>query len=64
MLAPVGQLLLELVAGILDTLACGLNVVDRNASVTEPFVWLGVAVGDLVAVVGLGTVIVGEFDDA
>lgn len=52
------ELLLELVAGILKTLACGLNVVDGDAGVTEALVRILVAVVDLVVWIVLSTVVV------
>lgn len=62
--APVGQLLLELVAGVLDALAGGLDVVDADARVAEAAVGLGVAVVDLVLGVVLGAVVVRQLDEA
>ena len=45
--AAVGQLLLELVAGVFDARAGCLDVVDADADVAEAAVGFGVAVGDL-----------------
>lgn len=56
--AAVGELLLEGVSGILDTLAGSLDIVDTDTGVTEAAVRLGVAVVDLVVRVILGAVIV------
>jgi hypothetical protein len=56
--ATVGELLLELVAGILDALASGLDVVDGDADVAEAAVGLGVARVDLVLGVVLSAVVV------
>jgi hypothetical protein len=58
--ATVGQLLLELVAGILDALAGGLDVVDADAGVAEAAVRLLVTGSDGEVGVVLSAVVVGE----
>lgn len=58
-----GEFLLERVTGILDPLACGLDVVDRDSKVTKPTVRLSVAIGHAVVRVILGAVVVGELED-
>jgi hypothetical protein len=58
--ATVSKLLLELVTGIFNTLACCLDVVDTDARVTEPAVRLFVAVLHRVIGIILSTVVVGE----
>ncbi len=60
--APLGELLLELVAGVFDALAGGLDVVYGDADVTESAARVGVAVGDGVVGVILGAVVVGQLD--
>jgi hypothetical protein len=62
--APVRQLLLEPVPGLLDALARGLQVVDADARVAEAAVRLDVAVVDLVLGVVLGAVVVRQLDEA
>jgi hypothetical protein len=62
--APVGQFLLKLVAGVFNTLACGLDVIDADADMTEAFVGFFVAVINGIGIVRLGAVIVGEFENA
>lgn len=62
--AAVRQLLLELVAGVLDALARGLDVVDADTRVPKASVGLDVAVVDLVGVIVLGAVVVRELDDS
>ena len=56
--ATIGEFLLELVAGILETGAGGLEVVDGDTGVAKAFVWVLVAVVDLVVLVILGAIIV------
>lgn len=62
--AAVGELLLELVPGVLDALARGLDVVDADAGVAEAAVRLRVAVVGLEVGVILGAVVVRQLDDA
>lgn len=62
--AAVLKPLLEPVAGVGDALASGLDVVDGDADVAEAAAGIAVAVGDGVGRVGLGAVVVGEFEDA
>ena len=61
--APIRQLLLERVAGVLEALAGGLDVVDGDAGVSEAAEGLGVAVHDVVVRVGLGAVVVRQLDE-
>ena len=61
---PVRQLLLELVARILDALAGSLEVVYRNTGVPEPAVGIAVAVVDFVLRVRLGAVVVRQLDES
>jgi len=60
----VGQLLPELVAGVLDALARGLDVVHADARVAEAAMRFVVAVVGLVGGIVLGAVVVREFDHA
>lgn len=62
--AAIGKLLLEGIAGILEPLACSLNVVHRNSKVSKSPVRFSVSVDDAVVRVVLGTVVVGEFQNA
>lgn len=62
--APIRQLLLKLVTGILDALAGGLQVVNADAGMAEAAVRLCVAVDDLVLRVVLGAIVVCQLDDA
>lgn len=62
--SPVGEFLLELVSRILDPLARGLDVVDRDTGMAKAFVRVLVAVVDAIAVVTLGAVVVSELDQA
>lgn len=41
----VGQLLLEFVTSIFETLAGSLDIIDRNTDMTETLVWFGIAIG-------------------
>lgn len=61
---PVGKLFLELVSGILDALASGLEVVDGDASVAESSVGVLVSIVDSVGRIIFSAVVVSEFDDA
>lgn len=58
--ATLGKLLLEGVAGILDALAGGLDVVDGDGEVTESTVGLGIAIYHAVVGIILGAVVVRE----
>jgi hypothetical protein len=62
--APVRQLLLELIPGVFNALARGLQVVDADARVAKAAVRLDVAVVDLVLGVVLGAVVVSQLDEA
>jgi hypothetical protein len=62
--ASVSKLLLELVSGILDALASGLEVVDGDASVAESSVGVLISIVDSVGRIILGAVVVSEFNDA
>lgn len=62
--AAVGQPLLEPVAGLLEPPARRLDVVDRDADVSEPAVRLLVSAVDRVVCVRLGPVVVRQLDDA
>lgn len=62
--AAVGELLLELVAGVLDALARGLDVVDGDADVAEAAVRLLVAVVDGVILVSFSAVVMRQLDNA
>lgn len=62
--AAVGQFLLELVTGVLETLASSLDVVDGDGNVTKALVRVLVAILDLEAWVILGAVVVCEFNQA
>lgn len=62
--APIRQLLLEPIAGVLNALARRLDVVDADAGVAETAVRVAVAVVDLVVRVVLGAVVVRQFDEA
>ena len=59
----IGKLLLELVASILDSLAGGLNIVDRDTGVPEATVRLLVTVVYLVVGIILGSVVVSQLDE-
>lgn len=61
--AAFGQLLLERVSGILDSLAGRLDVVHGDGNVSESTVRLGVSVHHAVVRVVLRAVVVGEFQD-
>lgn len=58
--ATLGEFLLEWVAGILESLAGGLDVIDGDSDVAESTVRFRVSVGDAVVGVALGAVVVGE----
>lgn len=62
--SSLGQLLLELVAGILDALASGLEIVDGNAGVAKSAVRVLVSIVDGVVGVALSAVVVGELNDS
>lgn len=62
--SSLGQLLLELVAGILNALASGLEVVDGNAGVAKSAVRVLVSIVDGVVGVVLSAVVVGELNDS
>jgi hypothetical protein len=62
--APVCQLLLELVAGLLQPLACRLEIIYRYTEMAETFVRFRVAIADLVIWIVFGAVVVCELDDA
>jgi hypothetical protein len=59
----IGKLLLELVTSILNSLAGGLDVVDRNTGVAEATVRLLVTVVDLVVGIILGSVVMSQLDE-
>lgn len=62
--SAIGELLLKLVAGILDSLASSLDVVYTDANVAEALVRISVTIADLVVVIILSAVVVGKFNDA
>ena len=62
--ATVGELLLKGVAGIFDSLASGLDVVDRDGDVAKAAVRFGVSVDHAVVGITLGAVVVGEFENS
>lgn len=61
---PISQLLLEDVASIFNTLACGMDVVDGDAGVAKTAMGLLIAVVGLVVGIVLGAVVVSQLDDA
>lgn len=62
--AAVGELLLEGVPSILDSLAGHCDVVDGDGDVTKAAVGFGVAIHDAVVGVILSAVVVGEFENS
>ena len=57
------ELLLEGIAGILKSLASGLNVIHRDSNVTKSAVRLGVTVDNAVVGIILGAMVMSEFQD-
>lgn len=62
--SSLGQLLLELVAGIFDALTSGLEVVDGNAGVAKSAMRVLISIVDGVVGVALSAVVVGELNDS
>lgn len=62
--STVGELLLELVAGVFDALARGLDVIDGDAEVAETAAGVRISAGGFIVGVVFGAVVVGEFEDA
>ena len=59
----IGELLLEWVAGIFNSLASGLDVVDGDSDMSEATVRLSVAIDNVVVRVSLSTIVVSKFKD-